>query len=40
MGGIKKASPALYDYILRGIFEMESAAIAPTGTVVLGNLEN
>ena len=40
MGGIKKASSALYDYILRGLFGLESAQHAPTGTVFLKILKN
>ena len=38
MGGIKKASSALYDYILRGIFEKELAQ-CPDRNRFLGNLE-
>src|SRR5208283_2475802 len=38
MGGIKKASSALYDYILRGIFGLESAQ-CPDRDRFLGNLE-
>ena len=38
MGGIKKASSALYDYILRGLFGLESAQ-HPDRNRFLGNLE-
>ena len=38
MGGIKKASPALYDYILRGLFGLDSAQ-HPERTGYLENIE-